>query len=60
MRMPALPARPERADEVGERRLHPQRGADRPFGVVLVGDRSAEQGEDPVTEDLVDPAAEGR
>ena len=48
-----------RADEVGERRLHPQRRPHRAFGVVLVSDRRAEQGEDAVAEDLVDPAAEG-
>ena len=43
---------------MSERRLHPQRRPHGALGVVLVGDRGAEQGEDSVTEDLVDPAAE--
>ena len=43
-----------------ERRLHSQRRPHRAFGVVLVGDRRAEQGEDAVAEDLVDPPAERR
>ena len=42
-----------------ERLLHPQGGPDGPLGVVLVGDRRAEQGDDGVADDLVDPAAEG-
>ena len=49
-----------RADEVAQRLLHPQRGAHRALGVVLVGDRRAEQRQDPVAEDLVDPPAERR
>ena len=43
----------------GERLLHPQRGAHGPLGVVLVGDRRAEQGDDGVADDLVDLPAEG-
>ena len=46
--------------ELGERLLHPQRGPDRPLGVVLVGDRGAEQGDDLVADDLVEAAAERR
>ena len=42
----------------GERLLHAQRGPHGPLGVVLVGDRRAEQGDDGVADDLVDPAAE--
>ena len=41
-----------------ERLLHLQRGPHGPLGVVLVGDRRAEQGHDGVADDLVDPAAE--
>ena len=41
----------------GQRLLHLQPGAHRPLGIVLVGHRCAEQGEDPVTEQLVDPTA---
>ena len=41
-----------------QRVLHPQRGAHGPLGVVLVGDRRAEQGDDGVAEQLVDAAAE--
>ena len=40
------------------RLLHAQRGPDRPLGVVLVGDRGPEQGDDLVADDLVEPAAE--
>jgi hypothetical protein len=36
-----------------------QRGAHGALGIVLVGDRGAEQGEDGIADDLVDPAAEG-
>ena len=43
----------------GQRLLHPQRGAHRPFGVVLVGDRGAEERDDLVADDLVEPASEG-
>ena len=39
--------------------MHPERGPDRPLGVVLVGDGRAEQGHDLVADDLVEPAAEG-
>ena len=46
--------------ELGDRTLHPQRRPDSPLGVVLVGHRSPEQGDDGVTEDLVDPPAEAR
>ena len=57
-------AHPDRdADLLGderERLLHPQRGTDRPFGVVLVGDRRAEQRDDLVADDLVEATAEGR
>ena len=42
-----------------DRLLHAQRGAHRPLGVVLVGHRRAEQGDDGVADDLVDPPAEG-
>ena len=41
------------------RLLHAERGAHGPLGVVLVGDRRAEQGDDLVADDLVEPAAEG-
>ena len=44
--------------ERGERLVHAQRGAHRPFGVVLVGDGRAEQGHDLVADDLVEVAAE--
>ena len=37
-----------------------ERGPDRPLGVVLVRDRGAEQGDDLVADDLVEPAAERR
>ena len=43
----------------GERALHLQRGPHGALGVVLVGDRRAEQRDDRVADDLVDPAAEG-
>ncbi len=46
-------------DESRERRVHLQRCANRPVGVVLMGHRGAEQGEDAIAEHLVDPAAEG-
>ena len=49
---------PELGRELGERLLHPQRGPHRPLGVVLVRDRRAEQGDDLVADDLVEPAAE--
>ena len=55
---PGASGKARRADEVSQRRLHAQCGAHGAFGVVLVRDRCAEQGEDPVAEDLVDPAAE--
>ena len=42
-----------------QRLVHAQRGPHRPFGVVLVGDRRAEEGDDLVADDLVEPAAEG-
>ena len=45
--------------ERGERLVHAQRGPHGPLGVVLVGDRGAEQGDDLVADDLVEPAAEG-
>ena len=38
--------------------LHAQGGPHGPLGVVLVGDRRAEQGDDGVAHDLVDLAAE--
>jgi hypothetical protein len=49
------------ADLVGPRRqrpLHAQAGADRPLGVVLVGDRRAEERQQPVADHLVDATAE--
>ena len=46
------------ADPLGDRSLHPQRCSHGALGVVLVGDRRAEQGDDGVAEDLVDPPAE--
>ena len=45
-------------DEASERRLHAQRRPHGPFGVVLVGDRRTEQGDDGVAEQLVDAPAE--
>ena len=45
-------------DEAGQRVLHPQRGPHGALGVVLVGDRRAEQGDDGVAEQLVDAPAE--
>ena len=36
--------------------LHPQRGVARPDGVILVGERRAEEGHDPVAHHLVDGA----
>ena len=39
-----------------DRVLHAQRGVARPHGVILVGDRRAEQRHDPVAHDLVDRA----
>ncbi len=42
----------------GQALLHAQRGPHRPLGVVLVGHRRAEQGDDGVAHDLVDPPAE--
>ena len=53
-RMRTSPDRPR-----SQRRLHLERGAHGPLGVVLVGDRGAEQGDDRVADDLVDLAAEG-
>ena len=38
--------------------VHAQRGAHGSFGVVLVSDRGAEEGDDLVADDLVEPAAE--
>ena len=38
--------------------LHAEPGPNGALGVVLVGDRGAEEGEDGVADDLVDPAAE--
>ena len=38
--------------------LHPQRCSHGALGVVLVGDRGAEQGHDGVAEDLVDSPTE--
>ena len=49
---------PTSAPVGGQRLLHAQRGPHRPLGVVLVGDRRAEQGDDGVADDLVDLAAE--
>src|SRR5918994_801456 len=43
----------------GERLVQLQRGTHRPLGVVLVGDRGAEQGQDGIAHDLVHPSAEG-
>ena len=51
---------PLSSEYVRERLLHPQRGADGAFGVVLVGDGRPEQGDDCVADDLVHPAAERR
>ena len=45
--------------EQRQRLLHPQRRPHGPLGVVLVGDRGAEQRDDGVAEQLVDLAAEG-
>ena len=42
----------------GQRVLHPQRRPHRPLGVVLVGDRGAEEGDDGVAEQLVDAPTE--
>ena len=50
-------ARPGLGHRAGDRLLHPQPGPHGAFGVVLVRHRGAEQGEDPVAEQLVDPAA---
>ena len=43
---------------LADRPLHDQRGPYRAFSVVLMGDRRAEQGDDGVAHDLVDPPAE--
>ena len=43
--------------EVGQRRLQPERGPDRAFGVVLAGDVGAPDGHQRVADVLVDPAA---
>src|SRR5262249_9098925 len=51
------PVGPEDALSVlRDRLLHPERRVARPDGVVLVGDRRAEQGHDPIAHDLVDGA----
>ncbi len=47
-------------DEAGERFVHLQRGTDRSVGVVLMRHGRPEEREDPVSEHLVDAAAEGR
>ena len=60
MRYRRCPRAPDVPTKCGQRLLHPQRGAHRTLGVVLVGDGRAEQREDAVTEELVDPAAERR
>ena len=44
----------------GKRLVHPERGADCPLGVVLVSDGRTEEGDDLVTHDLVEAAAERR
>ncbi len=41
-----------------EARLHPERGPHSPFGVVLVGHRRSEQGDDRIAHDLVHPPTE--
>ncbi len=46
------------AGDGGDGLLHPKAGTDRSLGVVLVGHRSAEQGDDAIADHLVDPAAE--
>ncbi len=51
-------AAPDLGAPVRQRLLHAQAGAHGALGVVLVGDRRAEEGEDGVADDLVDPAAE--
>ena len=45
-------------DVARQRPLHPQRGAHGPLGVVLVSHWRAEQGDDGVAEQLVDPPTE--
>src|SRR5207245_8805321 len=45
--------------QLGDRLLHGERRAYRPFGVVLVSDRRAEDRHDRVADVLVDRAAEG-
>ncbi len=44
--------------DFGERALHPQGGAHGALRVVAVGDRCTEQGDDGITDDLVDAATE--
>ena len=44
---------------IGDRLLHAQRRPHGALGIVLVRDRGAEQGDDAVPQDLVDPAAKG-
>ncbi len=44
--------------EAGKRLVHLHRCTNGPVGIVLVGDRSAEEGENPVAEHLVDATAE--
>jgi hypothetical protein len=53
------PAAPFVVEHPAHRALHRQRRADRPFGVVLVGDRGPEDRHDPVAGQLVDVPAEG-
>ncbi len=43
---------------LAQRDVEPERGPDRPLGVVFMGDRGSEQRQDGVPDDLVDPATE--
>ena len=52
-------AAPLVVEHPADRPLHGQRGPDRPFGVVLVRHRGAEDRHDPVAGELVDVPAEG-
>ncbi len=55
---PHLDAVRDARDVLGDRLLHAQGGAHGALAIVFVGDRRAEQGEDRVTDDLVDLSAE--
>ena len=49
---------PQLGRGVAQRDGEPERGPHRPLGIVLMGDRGAEQRQDGVPDDLVDPATE--